>query len=459
MRKGCVLSVVVIILFLAACGGGGGSNGGEDIPITLKNIDVKADDIIVNVAPDEQSLASLILRTMVDLVGGNDALAASGITYSGNEISKKMVHGQILDLNITLEPVYPEDQEDFDELEDQCVFGNPEISINSVFSLDSKRNRSFVSIDYPASVSWDCTVLYKTGTFVVVENGDAFLVFDEFYDYIPSYIPANNQMFNLSDTPIVFMPGESPASLLIYDEVSRTITFEEITPPTVSIDRDVSFDGTYLTAKDGKSGYLFKRGEQGFTELDDGWINSHTFFNADHELMTLYDGRYNIFDPEDVSLTIYPNQPPQAFGTPVLRYGNRIISLGQVVWNTETNQIDCLFGDANPDYQYLINSYCESASYSWPIDNYYVAYEEKKGKFYRRNLDTWTIVTDLDVSDAGYSNVEGVELFKDRAYFKYVNPKTANKEYVEVDFETGQFINHGVIQDGARKITVFHAFN
>lgn len=461
---------------LAACGGGG--DHGSGLRVTLDNADITSDSNYVNVTddPNGPNVASVILKRAVDFLAGREIHADGNFpSPSGRDITRKIVGDQLLDINIKLRAASDSQQSQFEELDNKCAFGNPEIAIEKITSIDHNGKMNIVQGYYPDTYYEDCTVGYSFGTFIIAENGDAFEMEDHSLAF-RNFIKANDPLYNISSMPLFENNNEKIVTAIVHNEASRTLDFEQLTPPTLEVytDRFLAFDGSYLVTLPTSSGddaYLFERGKEGFISMDRGdTVLNGMFFNNDGQFMTGAPpkdstnedfGGFSIFDPIDQSVTAYPDDPGHGFGgfftiSFLTRNGPKIVNYAYQIWDMDTNQVSCVFPDENAE-----QSGCQiyGATKRKFYKDYIVAFHDTGDKFYRYDLKNGELVGDFDLSNSGYvMNRDNVTLYQDVAYAEIVNSSNANKEFIEINLITGTVSNHGVIQDGQKQVKTFLVF-
>lgn len=457
--------------------GGGSDDDGSGLAVTLKNVDLSLDSTYVNMKSDDSSpsVASIALRALADLVGGQNVNAAGGYSMlpEGLDVTRMIQDGQLLDINVKIAAVSEADNERLIELSNRCAIGNPELSIIRVEKLEEYGKMNMVLAHYPAKIQENCDVDYEKGLFIFVENGDAFKMDDDALLFA-RITPANEGIRNGSDIPLITRYQTDKFEAIIYDKDANTLTFEDLTPSTLTMVREhsYSFDGEYLHARTDQGPDLqFKRGTEGFKELPADSSLNGMFFNTEGEFMTslfVNDGQvvsewsgYSTFDPVSMTTAPYHTKPGSNFGSfdvnIVKHHKNKYVNSGLKVWDVDTNQVECMFPDDSPSdnsgcslYGHVVIEY---------IGDHVVAYSSYENRFFTYNLETGRLEGSVNLAGTGYViESDKVTLYKKVAYVEAVNPDNANKEYLEIDLLTGAVTNLGVIQDGSRKAETFLRF-
>jgi len=138
-------------------------------------------------------------------------------------------------------------------------------------------------------------------------------------------------------------------------------------------------------------------------------------------------------------------------------YGNWIYASGGAAWNSHTFE-DTLWlscWDINLG-KAVDTGTCQSgqtAEYSALYKNHIWIVGRDKSLYLKYDLDTKTGVA-IDVFDAGFI-AQNYTVFNDVVLVEVISGSTSNKEYLELNLNSGELINRGVISEGDRIVLEF----
>ena len=507
MRR--LLTIATLSIMAAACGGGGGSSSGNSVQssnkeLTLTNLNFQAGDVITNTVAESNEFAALgsyLFKSFTNiLLGANTAHAESGgsayplsSTAPSFPASRKLVNGELFRLDPVVvsfqrdengEVVKDEDGNPVETLI-ECDLSNVEVSVEKAWRIDMENQELLVQLQYPTSVSSDCSVNYGTGAFVVTEGGDVFNVESTVDINEDIIIPANDPVFNQSSTPLLItnevvrtIEIQSDNTLLIKDLTSpnaRTAanqspiynSWSDYTPGFISYkspfllgtaDPTQSEQTFYVYEKDSTAFRLFKPQGDTFsiykTLLDH--LGNYVIYTGDS---------YYTVDINELTLTPFAEGRVVNYRSsdgnvirsytpiPLGRYDTKIVGDSNfIVWDYETGDYWCIL-ESNP-YDNSCTDY-PSIDYLRVMGKYvYIVYEQQD-TFVRYDIETNT-KSQVRLSDYGYI-ANDFQVFDEYAVAKVVNTADSDKIFVEINFDTQDVMYRGTISQGDRKADTFIA--
>jgi len=400
------------------------------------------------------------------------------------------------------------------EREIECDLSTAEVSIENLYLLNEITQDILVLGRVPDTINEGCILSYRPATLVITGGGDTFDV----TEVIPSssltgsvfygatygrsrIVPARLPGINESDTPLLILGDRGNYVVKALDvSIVDKITLTDLTLPVPQIELDMTFfafNGQYLVSfglfnatnkidlliyeKGSTAIGAYRHAESDFEQNNyekRGW---NTVILDDQGRFLVQNVYFYVFDPQAPSLVgIAPAsvdlssntcmqrdelgtvclQYYQAdmLGVAVGRYGKWIIGNGGRVWNYETYEAWCLVGGALEMHGEVEAQQCWLLENSFPANilnsgKYVYTVSADNFKFQRFDLDSRQ-ATLIDLGLLGYIPVD-YSMYKDKALVEVVNTANSDKMYVEVNFETGEVIDRGVIEEGSRTVVSF----
>lgn len=138
-------------------------------------------------------------------------------------------------------------------------------------------------------------------------------------------------------------------------------------------------------------------------------------------------------------------------------YGDWIYSSRGLAWNSRTFEstlwLSCWDGDLGKAVDTNTCTEGQAAEYSALYENNIWIVGRDKSVYLKYDLDTKTAVY-VNLDDHGYIALD-YDVFNDVVLVESIFSSTSNKEYIEVNLDTGEVTNQGVIAEGGRVVINF----
>lgn len=436
-----------LAIFVTGCGGGS-SSGGTDTPpspppppasavaVKVNGINFKSADSIVQL--DAQS------------------------TYDNNsnlhQVTKIMKDKVIENIDVRIQPINEEDLI-------VCPTVYPEIRVleRQIIADDW----SAIKAEFPKEQYPDCSFSYDhPKAYIVKEDGSAIYDLSNYgIEFFSNVISSNDPYRNTSNQPIL-ETNLGHLALTIPDDYSKKLGVKELPYFNSALNKAI-YDGTYSleTHRFGNDeGYILDNTlDNGFSPLYPDEYSTHYSMFIDHEgdfivLAHGFSSRGSIVKIDRDSGVVAPkwtNAPIDLWANG--RYKHFVLdSAGNVVDYT------------NPASSDTVNI-GEGMIYHGTHRNQWVAIAEVHGQFAftvsehlniftRYDIESKELVT-FNLASEGHivDTEEGswdypIEFNEERVTIEVLNTLNDNKHFVEYNFETGTFIDHGVIEHKERLV-------
>lgn len=484
--------------------------------LTLTRVSWGKNDVIANTkvgAPKVASLSNQLLqlwqwpfRALGHLIPTAYAQVVQStyppVTYDpGFLASRKLIRGDLFSLDPIIK-VYERDANgqvvlDKDgkpvEITVTCDLSTAEISIIKVFELFADGGDFLTQVDIPDLVKEDCSIQTRRAWLYVTAGGETYDVTTGLYDEttglpggVNDVIVAGDPAFNQSATPLVVdSNGVVKYAQLQADKSLKLVQLTTLDAPIVTnVTGSFAYNGQYLLGastssssssalffvyeKDSTAFRLFRPGSSdsigGYGWNTNGYLN----VGLDDQGRFLFHHASDYFRALNTSDLTFSeafsgltNTAPGA--TPVVntswpigmfgfqgRYGKWIMSDRGALWNYETRTSLCLmnFPNTSPSVDN-----CWGGTYVRLWGKYAYAVDRDKNIFVRYDLDTGTGVG-FNISNSGFL-AKDFKVFKDLAMVEVVQSSTSDRKYVELNFDSNQLIERGVITSGGRTVDTF----
>ena len=465
----CQVALVGSLTIVLGCGGGGGGSSSgtttppppvpRAVPLTLKRLAITGKDVLVQTKGAPTTLKAGVLE------GSSSLKISYGTSTPTNISTMKLINGLLASLN----PVVTST----DGTNVTCDLTKAEVTINKVMELTS----IFVLIDitYPNVVNPDCSFQFKTEQFIVASDGTVYSM-KNMPSSIVSVISAEDVGFNTSGYPIVM--DSNGVAMIMKINLDGTFTFKELGTSGQSfsgMDHRFATNGDktvlilsqngilFLTYSSMSLNFTMTRFNEPyncgiFIDSDGDFItqtsNSLGFYKFDlisGELTTKWDGILKAQQNFD------DHQYFKDFG-PILNLNGKDILIGgrfgTQVMSGWCNIIDIKTGQYTNVYPLPLSSsqdyYNDPADMSVMHGQYaycatrsfrgYSRYDAISGNLVKFDTDTLGVM------------VKSYIMTRDSAIVEVVNASNSDKEYIELNFNTGVATKLGVISQGGRTV-------
>ncbi len=505
-----LVPLATVIFLVSSCGGGGGGaatsppdvgGGGNTGPVApsgqtlrLVGLSLSAGDVIANTAPSTTA-AKADAPAEANSAPKSDYPPAQ--TQADFLASRSLVNGQLMSLNPVVK--YYETNANGVEVERtiECDFSTAEVSIQAIYLLNEDTGDVLAVAEVPDTINQGCIFSYGTAILVVRNDGTVFEISSGLNMGFSNIVPANLPGFNQSNSPLI-IDGNGDIYVLEFPEPGQlTMTALTTSSAPVNVSRGgFAFDGYFLVgvASSGVAStatfFIYERGSTAFRIFrpDSAIIGSSNLTTILDEqgrfLVHNQNSIFHVLNPVDLTYPPLIDYMSPSFSNYCLawegevgysqclnetfpsnymhgaagRYGSWWLSERGMLWNYDTYVYWCLWGQA-------LNILGEDIERECHADNGKISREVKMaGQFaYTVNVNS-SIFTRFDIANQtgtvvdldplGYLT-QSYTIFKDLAFVEITNSANSDKMYVEINFDTGEVIDRGVITQGSRAVVSF----
>lgn len=504
------------IATLAACGGGGGGGDAAPssaapvtstpatqpaapaagpVSVTMTGLSIKAGDVLAQTASTTTTvsfLSDLLDRfTTKTFAVGNAYANGNDKVNPGNNFgfTNKIENGKLVTLNVKLK--------DKDGKDTKCDTSTAEVKIHKIWGINPGKGHLMVKATAPSVVNADCTVSYKDATYVVTEAGAAMEIPVD-SDQIVRVIEAGDEARNSSDRAVLVYKSGTISTLTVNaagSAVLQTLTNTAL-PIIMTTEYSFAFNGTHLVgiSRDRIDTVLaFNVNDSSFKIIStamaatgqqiirptgygagsavfltkEGTFVWHEYGNNSRQL-NIEEGNYTAWAPAQPRYVMEGafrvDQTPLGLYGLRGRSGTWTLSDRCVAWNYETGE---WILPAYPSFNFKTAT--GGSSFAWQnidmsaVSGQLHAKMEKgiatcvndRGNLFSRLKisDMTTTVFDTDKLGFFFSAGRKFEIFQDKAMlWGAVSSSNGDVKVMELNFETGQVKDHGVISVNGRKV-------
>lgn len=511
-----LVPLAIIVLLLSSCGGGsggaasnppaggGGTNTGPVTPngqtLRLVGLSLSADDVIANTVPSTTAAkagkpAEAISPPELPHTQKSDYPPAQ--TQADFLASRSLVNGQLMSLNPVVK-YYETDANGVDvERTIECDFSTAEVSIQAIYVLNEDTGDVLAVAEVPDTINQGCVLSYGTAILVVQNDGTVFEISNALNMGFRDIVPANLPGFNQSNSPLIIDRNGDIHVLEFPVPGQLTMTALTTSSALVDVSRGgFAFDGRYLVGVASSAiastatYFVYEKGSTAFQIFRPnsaviGGSGLTTILDEQGRfLIHNQNGRFYVLNPVDLTYPSLLEPYNEGFSNYCLawegevgysqclnetfpsnymhgaagRYNSWLLSERGMLWNYDTFVYWCLWGQA-------LNILDEDIERECHADNGKISREVKMAAqfVYTVNVNTSIFVrfdianqtvTVVDLDPLGYLT-QSYTIFKDLAFVEITNSANSDKMYVEINFETGEVIDRGVITEGSRTVVSF----
>jgi hypothetical protein len=379
-----------------------------------------------------------------------------------------------------------------------CNTSNTEVVVEKIWTLDPVKGHMLAKMQVPDTVDKDCNVTFRTGEFVIAGDGT---VFDTTVtaDSITTVIPAGDEAFNTSQSAVLIYAGGQIRVLDVSDNYTATLTdLTSLDAKVKTGNGSIAYNGQYLVGTSADRAFVgvlvYEKGSTGFKMVRNSAVSTSftwgNFVDADGTIKSNQNDGVHIIDPKTGASTLWTAAPKFSYGVsdPVTgtyamykdgvffqtlaptsgtggfampkwtsepgyghagRSGSTWMSTRCTLWNSATGETTYLqhvagqvtsadvYGSQNPQYAKLYNGQATCVNQSM---NEFTKYDVKAKTFRYFNTDALGLFP------------KAFTMFDTTAMIEVVNTKNSDRMYVELNFETGEVANRGVISVGTRVV-------
>lgn len=492
---------------LAACGGGGGSDVGTpataQVPapsstalapvvstrqaqsVRLTGLNISAKDILVETAPSVTSVAALFLRDIgskaLNVLVPNAFAALNDDVKPGVNFgfTNKIQDGKLISIGVHLKTK--------DGKETACLTGTAEAKVFEVWKIKANQNFLIAKLSYPTVIEADCSVLsssYQTSTFAVV-NGNT-LDLSVPGEQIVRIIEAGDQAFNTSENALVVYDSGMIRELAVDANGVSTLTdlSASTLPVRTNYDGAFAYNGVHLVGlPKGRTdaALIYEKSSKTIKMIvvnangTDGTLadsrypaqgvmidNTGKFIWMDDGVakreLDLSTGTYKKWAPVAEAQyigsapmgTSSAKQIPFTYGIRG-RIGTTMLDDRGILWNWATGDAKRL---TNPENMTVV-SFVGGSTYSRLTGDGIALTVNEIGNIYTRyNVNTNELrYFNTDTTGYYFSRSRAAQVFKDRVMLlDAVSLVSSDVRIVEMNFDTNQVIDRGVVIVGDRKV-------
>lgn len=502
------LAAVGLVL-LSACGGGGAGTDTPVVPdpprvsqqVVLSSISIKQDDLLVQTASSSTKFSALIDSVKRYFF---DNLLPTGTAYANGEtqiipgenfgFTSKVVDGKLVSLSVQLQGVGGEPP--------LCGDGTAEVRVHNVWPVSVDKGHLLANITVPTTINPDCTVAYSPTpvTYVILPDGS---VMDTSIDgdSIVDVVGAQETGRNLSGSALVIytsglvrkfniLPDDSvevqqlndaalPLRLMkapLPSNATNAQVFEYERSQQANIGA-IAFDGRYLvgmSAERKDAVFVFDTQTENtkfvFVKSGDRFSNygaDAVYLNDEGEFIwTNGWGEYSRkINPAAGTYTLWePTLPGSDVGSKMIgkpmygfrgRFGKWVLSDRCAAWNYQTGDFQDIAGglavNTNPDD---LGIPWANAIHSRVYGDVAACASAKGNIFTRVNFNTGQMTTfNTDALGFFFSAARTFQVTSKRAILSDAVDTSGSIRMMELNFETGQVVDLGVVATGNRQVT------
>lgn len=474
------LALIISSVLITGCGGGGESDSEKPTPSTplsneptpstppsneivsfkLSNINISDADALVDT--QSSNTGKSIQKSAYSLAGTKKSSGSESSKASTDSLSTEtqmMIDGVLTKIPFEFEVIGTTD----------CTAEAASLSVSDIFNLGA--NRTLLSISHPVKQFEDCTFEYGPyASYIVNKFGDVYPT-EEIFSNTAKIIPANHPAWNTSDNPIIISQDNVAIEVIIDEGAGEPITLREITYGDTGNKYigNMLFDGkhsaTAATLGNDLGVRLIDVDSDGFKIIrqPEGWGNYYGMF-IDHE------GDFNwTFVGALYTINKETGELYQKWGghTPAT-YGNRgryktfvmddrctvsdytttvgVLAADGAVWDEYDQGNTFTIYEASRE----VGNHGGNPDLSIIEGKYGYCVNGGKYSFVRYNFDTDEMV-EFNTDTHGYE-VVSYEFGTDKVLIEVIDSSTDDKHFIEYDFHTKAFTDHGVIEEGGRLV-------
>lgn len=385
------------------------------------------------------------------------------------------------------------------EIEIDCDLSGVEINVVEVRRLNLLDESLIAEVLLPTVLDADCKAVFSSRTIVINDQKSVFDVTDEFQlGSVVTLIAAKDLSFNDSEEAIIDF-GDGVLRGLRFE--NNTVVIEELTATGVEINTQgrgaFIYDGTNLIVSQRNSGETltlvsFERGSTEFeffrpypNEYESGY---KLVLGAEGEKILIEEGRVRYLNWEEKSvlglglnMPFEPNTLNSAhpcFGAIYATDSNEsypveCLYLGQDNWLYGGRFFgrygDWLIDERNGAYNYKTgevsgNIHClptvTASCWMWAdffdqLDNRLYVVSNDRSRFIRFEIGTRDYSL-INLDDFGYLADSDYYITPDDAFVNIANSANSNKEFIQINYDSGTVTNLGVISEGSRDVKRFY---
>jgi len=492
------ISIIFICVVLSACGGGGGTTPIDSAPqktkqaVKLKAISITKNDLLVQTKPQKQTVSSLFKQFIQLNLPVSTAFAATSSILPGENFgfTNKFVDGKLVGLDISLATL--------DGAPLQCSDQTAEARIHKVWKVGSDVDHLLVNMTLPSVINEDCTVQYtdRPVTYVVYPNGSAADTAVSGDEIVYVIEPGDQAANTSSKALLIYSSGKirtlritATQNVQVADLTTSNLPLRIVNPYTVNnptakeiFERErallanvgkVSFNGRYLVgiAQDRKDVVLVfdsTTADAFFivlkpTDYAFNYPGAAVFINAEGQFIW-NDGRgenMRVLDIPNKTYSIWqPTKNASAsYQTVGEMYGNRgrfekwLLSDRCKLWNYETGEFQIASIGLERNVTPHESVVWSGSSHARLVGNLAVCASAIGNIFARVDVATGqTVAFNTDQLGLYFSAARTFHVTQSKAMLMDAVDGSGNARMIELNFETAQVIDHGVIKADDRQV-------
>jgi len=482
------------VAILSACGGGGGSapapatssggtSGGTSTPpataaapsptavnVSLVGMDIKTNDVLAQTATSSTVvgfLDSFLKRFMFDATSTFAGTAYANTSVKVNPgsnfgFTNKIQGGKLVTLNLDLRDANG-------ALITHCDTSTAEARIHRLWDVHPGKGHMLGKLTVPSVINANCTVTYKDAMYVITSSGATVEVQVD-GDQISHVLEAGDQAFNSSDTAVLVFKSGHVRTLAVADD--GKVTLKTLTEESLPIKTGVGFlayNGNWLVATStqrsdvvlaldaNSKAFKIISTAMGSPEIPASkYPGSGVMLDAAGNFVWLEYSQYmrqlNLSTNSYTEWTPAQLRVPGSYGVRG-RFGEWVMSDRCLVWNTTTGAYNLLTRPGESASASV--AVAEGATYARLEGENAFCVNGSGNIFSRLNVATNTM-KHFNTDSIGYFFSAGrkFEMFKDKAMlWGAVSTANSDTKIIELNFDTGNVVDHGTIKTGDRKVT------